>query len=233
MRRRAVLAGLACLGARPALAADGEAEARKARSIAQLTREGVPVLESLPVIATEAQSTRRPLQEVVGRAAALIVVSVTGETGKAELAQSLIEQFGARAFLSPAEAAFVADPLADPQRRTNFAWRYEGLSVMLWALGLAELSRPDRIADVPALARLLKGSSQNGLLRDGRLRSQAEILDATDLHYRYDWAVVQARVDGLPAPAGLDPDVVYERHYALNWLIGYAGQPWDGISTDT
>lgn len=228
-----MLAGLACLSARPSFANAGEAEARKARSIAQLQREGVPVLDSLPVIATEAESTRRSLQEVVGRTAALIVVSVTGETGKAALAQSLTEQFGAREFLSPAEAAFLADPLADPQRRADFTWRYEGLAVMLWALGLADLPRPDRLVDVPALAGMLKGTDHDGLLRDARPRPQAEILDANDLHYRYNWAVVQARIDGQPAPAGLDPDVVYERHYALNWLIGYAGQTWDGITTDT
>jgi hypothetical protein len=27
--------------------------------------------------------------------------------------------------------------------------------------------------------------------------------------------------------------VVYERHYALNWLTGYMDQDWDDISTDT
>jgi len=27
--------------------------------------------------------------------------------------------------------------------------------------------------------------------------------------------------------------VTLERHYALNWLIGYMEQEWDDISTDT
>ena len=29
------------------------------------------------------------------------------------------------------------------------------------------------------------------------------------------------------------PSVVYERHYALNWLIGYCDQSWDEVTTDT
>ena len=32
---------------------------------------------------------------------------------------------------------------------------------------------------------------------------------------------------------GLNRGVVMERHYALNWLIGYAGRDWDEVSTDT
>lgn len=31
---------------------------------------------------------------------------------------------------------------------------------------------------------------------------------------------------------GLDCGVVRERHYALNWLIGYSEQAWDEASTD-
>ena len=66
-----------------------------------------------------------------------------------------------------------------------------------------------------------------------RLRPQAEILDAADLIYRYNWAATDARINGRSAPAGLDGSVIYERHYALNWLIGYLDLPWDDISTDT
>ncbi|MDR2636809.1 MAG: DUF4272 domain-containing protein [Zoogloeaceae bacterium] len=31
----------------------------------------------------------------------------------------------------------------------------------------------------------------------------------------------------------MEPGVTMERHYALNWLIGYMDQEWDDISTDT
>ncbi len=44
---------------------------------------------------------------------------------------------------------------------------------------------------------------------------------------------MNARLDGTAMPPGLDPGIVYERHYVLNWLIGYSGQAWDDVTTDT
>lgn len=70
-------------------------------------------------------------------------------------------------------------------------------------------------------------------LRSAKLRAQSELLDAADLIYRYDWACVNARLKGESAPSGLEPGVVKERHYTLNWLIGYGDEPWDNVSTNT
>jgi hypothetical protein len=44
---------------------------------------------------------------------------------------------------------------------------------------------------------------------------------------------VEARVNGGPQPPKVEGGVVLERHYVLNWLIGYMDQAWDDISTDT
>lgn len=40
-------------------------------------------------------------------------------------------------------------------------------------------------------------------------------------------------MNGRDAPAGLEKGVVKERHYALNWLVGYMDQAWDDVTTDT
>jgi hypothetical protein len=45
--------------------------------------------------------------------------------------------------------------------------------------------------------------------------------------------VRDAQLFGKPAPRDIEAGVVRERHYAFNWIIGYCGQPWDEISTDT
>lgn len=211
-----------------------EAQTRKARSVAQLRSEGVPTIDHLPTIETESTSTRRNTKVVVQRAIALVIVAVKGETGDHTMGQVLIKQFNAAGFFTPKEQAFMDDPDPSDQDRTNFAWRYEGVHVMLWALGIApELDRPDHICDVPLIANTLRELGTDGLMRRAKLRPQAELLDAADLIYRYDWATVNARLKGEEAPAGLDKGVVYERHYALNWLIGYMNQDWDDISTDT
>lgn len=70
-------------------------------------------------------------------------------------------------------------------------------------------------------------------IKDAKLRPLNEILDQADLIYRYHWGVVNARLKKTKAPANLQGGVVKERHYMLNWLIGYQDQKWDEISTDT
>ena len=211
-----------------------EAGARKARSIAQLRSEGVPTIDHLPTIEPENEGTRRNTKAVVQRTIALAIVAVKGETGDHAMGQALIRQFNAAGFFTPKEQAFMDDPDPSDQERTNFAWRYEGVHVMLWALGISpDLERPDHICDVPFIANTLRELGTEGLMRRARLRPQKELLDAADLVYRYDWAAVNARLKGEEPPAGLDKGVVYERHYALNWLTGYMDQDWDDISTDT
>jgi hypothetical protein len=105
---------------------------------------------------------------------------------------------------------------------------------MLWALGfIEELPRPDQIADVPKLAEIVRSNTTESFQKKGKLRKPSELLDQADLIYRYHWAVTDARINGREPPAGLDGSVVYERHYSLNWLIGYMDEEWDDISTDT
>ncbi len=215
-------------------AAMNEQEARKARSVARLKAEKVPLIDHLPVIETVAESTRRTKDEVVRRAIALVIVAVKGETGDSALAYNLVRQFNALGFFTPQEQAFIDNHAPDEQQRTNFAWRYECVNVMLWALQIhSEIKRPEEICDVSALAATLRELGADGLFAKGSLRPQPDLLDAADLIYRYHWAVVNARLKGEPAPAGLDSGVVYERHYALNWVTGYMDQDWDDISTDT
>lgn len=227
-----VLLPVLALQATPALA--DEAASRKARSIEILRSERVKYIDHLPVIETEAESLRRNEEDIVRRTIALVIVAVKGETGDHALAQTLVEQYAAEGYFTPAEQAFMDDPEPSDQDMVQFVWRYEAVHVLLWVLGIYEdLGHPNQITDVPLLATTLRELGPEGLRAKARLRPQSEILDAADLIYRYHWAVVDARVTGGPVPPSLDPGVVYERHYTLNWLIGYSDQDWDDISTDT
>lgn len=211
-----------------------EAEARKQRSLAILKAEQVPYLDDLPLRETEAESLRRTTEEVALRAMALCIVSVKGEGLEQEIVERLVDDFQLADAFSPDEMKFIADPDPDQMLRVQFAWRYETYWVLLWALEfIDELPRPDQICDVPAAVACLRDLGRDGFLAQAKLRPQSEILDAADLIYRYHWAVVDARLKQQDAPAQLDGGVVMERHYALNWLIGYQNQLWDDISTDT
>lgn len=211
-----------------------EAQVRKASSMAILKSEDVPLIEHLPAIESEAESTRRTTEEVATRALALCVVAVKGEGLEQEIVEHIIKDYGLAGGFTPNEQKFIKDPKPSQHDRIQFAWRYECYWVMLWALGFIErLGRPDTICDVKQAVMIMQQNGRDGFMKMAKLRPQSEILDAADLIYRYHWAVVDARVNGREAPAGLDGGVVMERHYALNWLIGYMDQDWDDVSTDT
>jgi hypothetical protein len=106
--------------------------------------------------------------------------------------------------------------------------------VLLWALGFVDaLGRPAGQIDPGEAVRILDDRGRDGLVAAARLRPAGELLDAADLIYRSHWAVRDAQFHGRAPPAGLNADVVAERHYALNWLIGYGDAEWDEVSTDT
>ncbi len=199
-----------------------------------LIAEQVPVLEGLPLIATEAESTRRTTEQVARRAMALCIVAVKGEGVEQEIIDELVKDYDIASALTPNEKQFIDNPSPTQHERVQFAWRYECYWVMLWSLGfIDELERPDKICDVKMAVSFLRQNGNEGFIKKAKLRSQSEILDAADLIYRYHWAVRDASINDEPIPAGLDSGVVMERHYALNWLIGYLGQAWDDVSTDT
>ena len=208
--------------------------ARKARSVARITAMGVPVLDSLPVIASEDQALRRSDTEVAGRALALMIVALKGETGDQALIDDVIAQYRAHDLFTPAEQAFIKDPAPSEDRRVDMSWRYESVAVLLWAVGLIDtLPPPDQIIDAGMLGHVFRDLGREGIAAKARLRPQSEVLDMADLVYRLHWATVNARVSGETVPGGLHPGILFERHYALNWLYGYAGLSWDDMRTDT
>lgn len=211
-----------------------ESIARKARSEEILRAEGVPILESLPVVDPVSNTRVRPSSEVANRTIALLMVSILGETSDLGLVQPLINEWQADPYFSPAERRFIESSPLTEFDRVQFSWRYECVWLLLWSLGLVQaLGRPDRTVDVAAMATLVRELGPERLRSEARLRSTAQIVDVLDLTYRYHWAVVDARVNNRPAPARLDAGVVQERHYALNWVTRYLDQEWDDVRTDT
>jgi len=210
---------------------------RKARSDAQLSARGVRVSDSLPPLVSEPELRLRAPVEVAGRALALLVVAVRAESfvdGQGAIPVADLRRDYPAAFdhLSPREHAFLDDDAPARDDLPQFTWRYEALLLLEWALGLVEaLPFPAGICDVPLTARTLMNAKD--LMQAATLRPAGEILDALDLHYRLHWAVRQARLDKSDAPAGLEPGVILERHYALNWLVRFEDNDWDEVDTPT
>jgi hypothetical protein len=137
---------------------------------------------------------------------------------------------------TPAEKAFLQDPQEAQQQKET--WKCEDIWVLLWALGkvpsLGEMDALCNLDMVPEADFPFRGPASDPaafLAGATTLRSITEILDANDLYYRANWACVDARIKGEKEP--VHPGIVYERHYALNWLINYRNQEWDEVTCDT
>jgi len=87
---------------------------------------------------------------------------------------------GAEAEMEPAEREVLRTPIGSlpRQAQVDAVWRLEGLSVLLWALGRAEIPPHDRISDAQTLwaaAGLLDGDAARRLLHAPVLRPRGEI----------------------------------------------------------
>ena len=212
----------------------GEWWERKARSEALLRARGVPILDWLPIIGdSDDDKQLRTPREVAERAVALYAVSVGAAPEEHENAITFLRERGLWEAASPKEQAFLLNPQPEDEEAAAFSWRYEALLVLLWALGHVEdLPFPDETCDLP-LQEFVLGIPVEDFVGRAALRPADEILDATDFIYRCHWAVRQALLHGEEPAAGLEPGVVYERHYALNWLTKYGDVGWDNVPTNT
>lgn len=215
---------------------------RRNESLAKIKERYIHVTEWLPLIESEADAHFRTAEEIAGRAAALMIVALyskcllgdkkTHEEARA-FVKPIIASYGAEAYFSEKEKAYFENDNSTQQEQVQFVWQYEPLLVMLWALGYEEeLFFPDRICDVDNLVRIMcEHNSIEALVKDAKVRNAEELLSEADMIYRLDWACVDTRIHGLPAPAGMDGGVVMERHKALNWLIQEVD--WDDVDIST
>ena len=210
------------------------ATGRKKRSIDILKEEKVPYILHLPAIADEDEVELRDTETVAKRAIALYWIAKRAEGESFEWYQQKIDQYKVRDAVTDDEWEFAEDDDPPEYIRIKFSERLESYWLFLWALQLINnLKRPDTFCNPVHAAEIIDNRSPDQFLLDAKLRSKEEILDALDLHYRYHWAIVDAELYGKKPPRGLEAAVVYERHYALNWLIQYKDQSWDEVTTDT
>lgn len=218
-------------------------EARKAASIAKLQAENIPAIDWLPVIESVDKARIRSAEEIARRAiACLITIQAACEQNEdnyddegAAWCHGLLEQYNVADEITANERAILAKQGSE-QDIINMVWKYEAYWTLLWALGIVEkLDYPDHIVDCQfAIDAVASCDDFADFMAKTRLRDIEEILDETDLIYRYHWACVDARINGREMPGGLLESVVMERHAGLNWLIGaYDSDDWDNVPVHT
>lgn len=139
-------------------------------------------------------------------------------------------------YVSKQERKFLEFESPSEQQVINTTWRIEALHLLLWALNMVgSASNLGKMCDVNAIQSIcgfyLKDTKE--FTESSRLRDEAEIYDINEIIYESHWKVRDARINDKSLPEGLNSSVIQERHYAMNWLLGYCGQEWDEITTDT
>ncbi len=214
-----------------------EQNERKQRSEELLQQKGIKINQNLPTINCADDVIIRSPEEIAERLVALALTNlvafsnISGEQAIAYAKKNNIEHF-----LTSNEVTFLSNPT--PERKSHETWKCEGIWTLSWALNhVTELPFPNTLVDLARIPEerypIGSGVTPSAFIRSiEQARSKAEILDANDLYYRMNWACVDMRIKDEPMEI-VHPGVVYERHYALNWLINYQDQSWDEITTDT
>ena len=217
---------------------------RKMRSIVILKEKGIPFLEHLKASVFESECKIPDKEVIIHRLACIFTACVQSEiytSGQFENCQEMAaeeiaqmeERYQISDWLSPEERDYLENPDKDPALHNRFGWRYECCSVLLWALSMMELKEPTEICNASELGAVIWNHTFDSLMEAAVLRSRDEILDMQDLVLRYDWACVDARVHHKEVPM-LCSDIVFEWHYALNWLVQADGiADWDRVTTTT
>jgi hypothetical protein len=200
-----------------------------------LQKKGVPILATLPLIEDGAHAKFRA-QDAVARKAVVLYGLIHVANGKktSDDVIAYFKKYNLWNDVSSEERAYLTKKNRTDEDNNPVTWRIENLNVLLWALGHFErLPFPTTMCDFKDYKDLPNLSADpSAWIGKAKLRNKEDILNETDLIYRIHWATTEASLKNKPLPAGLNNDIVMERHFALNWLTMYA-EEWDDITTDT
>jgi hypothetical protein len=210
---------------------------RKENNEKILEAKGIKINKHLPCIESEAETTIRTPKEIAQRVSVLAMTNLVAFSSiDPDVAIEYLQSYNLWDFVTENEKEFLEDPTDD--KKAQESWKCEGIWVLMWALKKVEnLDFPDAFCNLENISPedypVGPDKDPNDFINAiTSIRSKSEILDADDLYYRYNWACVDERINGREIE-GINPGIVYERQYALNWLINYMGQDWDSISCDT
>ena len=208
---------------------------RKVRSDEAISKLGVHVNAQLPPIEGDEESSLRSGQDLALRALVLwsILAKFDGDMGAAQL----IEDAHLSKCVTASEAQFLGTSKPSDEELRKFSWRSEALWTILWSLGVvSDLDLPGKPCDQHELAKtmttLIAQDRGKSFVATAKARYENEILDKKDLFYRLNWSITNDKLK-KENPGAANPDVILERHYALNWITKYRNQDWDDVSTDT
>lgn len=209
----------------------------KVQSEKILEERNIKINQYLPYIEAENEVVIRTPKEIAERVCVLAMTNLVAfSTISGEEASEYLKSYNLWDLVTPNEKDFLTNPT--DQKKSNESWKCECIWTLMFALNkIDDLGFPNELCslnDIPADDYPVNPDKDpNDFINSvSEARSKAEILALNDLYYRLDWACVDARINGIEMTE-VHPGVVYERHYALNWLINYNEAAWDDVTCDT
>ena len=176
----------------------------------------------------------RTSQDVGTRILALMAVIGKVHQGNDERFWNWLENNSIKSYLSDNEKHFIETDSPAHQQLANFSWRAEALVSLLWSIRILEtmpaLSEQFSVYSIEQLNFVTQNSMT--FLNNIKLRPDSELEKMEEKLFHAHWQVRDAQLFRKTMPKELNPEVVYERRYALSWLIGW-GDDWDNVPTDT
>ena len=216
--------------------------ARKNKSNEKISKMGIPICNSLPILEDDMIDDLKDIDKICKRAiASLLSIQLACDINEGyeyekskEIFSNLLKEFGVEDSLNSKEKK-IFDGSYTKSDVLDVTWEYECYWSLLWALGLIddEELNPNKICDCEKAVTLVSKSKDfNDFKSKCELRDSYEILDMLDLFYRYHWACVEKRINPNTNISDLNPEVVYERRRGLEWLFSEE-EDWHEISLDT
>lgn len=204
---------------------------RKSQSESQLKKLKVPIISELPLLEEEAEAKLRDAKDVAQRILILTYLNVASEdeASKEEIVGFLKNKHLWDA-VSPKEKKLFEKPRLSEIESLSIAWQAEAVKCLLWSIQkINNLDLPFEEADINHLLDTLPEflSDPYEFIQEAELRPTSEILDMSDFLYRLHSSILEIEEEKLES-LRINFNIVYERHYAINWLT-YFAEGWDEI----
>jgi hypothetical protein len=194
---------------------------------------------SLRSAVREPPTSIRPAREVAQRFLVLAAVSQAAHEQPPSGARDWLSQHDLHGALTEWERDFLSHDRAPHDLLVAASWRLEACAVLSWALNVISTLPPavEQISwEAAGIAPALFLDPQSFIAKSS-LRPDDELSamqsDIQSQHWGVRAGPAGRRLFSHPeSEENLHPFIVYQRHYAVNWVMGH-GDDWDHVPTDT
>jgi Domain of unknown function (DUF4272) len=194
---------------------------------------GLCIDDIVPPVDGYEEPCRHTAEDVAIRTIILHCVAVVGYNVEPHPIVEWLKTESIWDYVSPKEKAFFS---GNPSKKecSDARWREEAQWTLLWSIDKIEsLGLPTRTCDTKRLVDEIMpalGDQIKPFVSSAVLRSPSELLGEDNRTYNLH-CYVQKAYQTNAIPSDLIYDVLYQRHYAFEWLSG--DDDWDDVQTDT